>query len=590
MSLETNQIVWSEEMYKMFGLDQTLPPPPLTEHMKFFTQESWDLLSTSIERTRVLGTPYELELDTVTIDGLNGCVWVRGEAETDSEGNTKSIWGAYQDITNSKKAKEELIASEKKYKLLYTSMTQGLALHEIITDADGKTVDYVFLDINDSYTKLLGITKEMSIGKRITQVIPNVEQYWIDIFGKVALKGEPIYYENYLERTGKYYATYSYSPQKGQFAVLVTDITEKKKYQDKLIYLSYHDQLTGLHNRRFFEEELNKIDTTDNLPLSVIMTDVNGLKIINDSFGHKAGDELLKKVAEVLKKVSRDDDIIARLGGDEFVIILPKTDDVETKRIANLIKELSVNEKISNLELSISYGYATKISELEEINDVLANAENHMYRLKLYERSSMRSKTIDIIMNTLFEKSKRESLHSARVSKICEAIAIKLNFTKDDISRIRIAGLIHDIGKISIDEKILNKAGKLNTKERQEIEKHPESGWRILSSSDEFSDLENFILCHHERWDGQGYPNGLIGEQIPLESRIIAVADAYDAMTGERSYRTAISKDEAAKEIMRCSGSQFDPKIADVFVNKVLFESGITLECDLYKKIEIIKN
>lgn len=578
LNLATNQVVWSEELYKMYGFDPALPPPPYTEHMKLFTPESWALLSTSLECTRSSGIPYELELNTVTIDGFLGWMWVRGEAESDAEGNITSLWGAAQDITKLKNAEEKLKASEKKYKMLYTSMTQGLALHEIITDADGKAVDYVFLDINDSYTRLLGVTREMSIGKRITEIMPKVEQYWIDVFGKVALTGEPMYYENHLETTGKYYATYSYSPQKGQFAVLVTDITEQKEYQKNLIYLSYHDQLTGLHNRRFFEEELMRMDISNNLPISIIMFDVNGLKIINDSFGHTFGDELLKKSAEILKKGSRPDDIIARLGGDEFVILLSNTDAHETVQIANNIKELSGKEKILNIELSISYGYDTKTTVEQDLMDVMANAENHMYRHKLYERTSMRSKTIDIIMNTLFEKSNRESEHSKRVSKLCESIASELHFSKAHIDQIRIAGLIHDIGKISVEEKILNTTGRLDNDEWQGIIKHPESGWRILSSSNEFSELAQFVLDHHEKYDGNGYPNGLKGEAIPIEARIIAVADSYDAMTSLRTYKKVMSKEEAVDELLRCSGTHFDPEIVDVFVNKVISDGGRTVE------------
>jgi len=145
-----------------------------------------------------------------------------------------------------------------------------------------------------------------------------------------------------------------------------------------------------------------------------------------------------------------------------------------------------------------------------------------------------------------------------------------MNFDKDDANQMKIAGLILDIGKIGIDEKILNKAGILTDVERKEIEKHPEIGWSVLSSTNEFSELAQFVLAHHERWDGGGYPNGLKGEEIPIEARIITVADAYDAMTSERSYRNGVTKEEAIKELKRCSGTHFDPEIVEVFVNQVL--------------------
>ena len=348
------------------------------------------------------------------------------------------------------------------------------------------------------------------------------------------------------------------------------DITDRIAAEKKLMYLSYHDQLTGMYNRRFFEEEVKRLDTKINLPISIIIGDINGLKLVNDSFGHALGDKLLKKAAEIIKKGCRSDDIIARHGGDEFVIILPKTDTLETIQIINRIKNFTLNEKISNVGLSISFGYDTKEKNEQKITEILANAENQMYRHKLHERSSLRSRTIDIIMNALFEKSNRELKHSKRVSEICQEIASNMNFEKDDISQIGIAGLVHDIGKIGIDENILNKPGRLCNEERDEIEKHPERGWRILNSTIEFSELSKFILEHHEKWDGSGYPKGLKGEEISIEARIITVADSYDAMTSERSYRNGISKEEAVEEIKRYSGSQFDPQIAKIFVERVL--------------------
>jgi len=350
----------------------------------------------------------------------------------------------------------------------------------------------------------------------------------------------------------------------------IQDITEYKKAEEEILYLSYHDQLTGLYNRRFYEEELKRLDTERNLSMTIAMGDVNGLKLINDSFGHAIGDELLKKAAEVIKKGCRADDIIARLGGDEFVIILPKTDAFETEQIIKRINDLSLKEKVGSIDISITFGHETKNNKEENIQEIFKNTEDHMYRHKLSESSSMKSKTIDLIMNTLFEKNNREMLHSKRISEICEDIATKMNFNKEDVNQIRIAGLMHDIGKIGIDENILNKTQKLSSDEWKEIEKHSEIGYRILSSVNEFSEIAEHVLEHHEKWNGKGYPRGLKGEEISLQARIIAVADAFDAMTRDRTYGKALSEEEAINEIRRCSGIQFDPTIARVFIEKVL--------------------
>ena len=193
-----------------------------------------------------------------------------------------------------------------------------------------------------------------------------------------------------------------------------------------------------------------------------------------------------------------------------------------------------------------------------------------MYKHKLYESHSMRTKTIDMIMNTLFEKSTREMFHSKRVSDLCEAITLHMNFDQDDINSVKLAGLMHDIGKMGIDEKILNKPKSLTTSQWDEMRKHPEIGYRILNSSNEFSDMANYVLQHHERYDGNGYPNKLKGEEISIEARIIAVADSYDAMTSDRTYRKGLTEEEAINEIKKCAGKQFDPSIAKILVEKVL--------------------
>ncbi|MBC3888042.1 diguanylate cyclase [Acetobacterium paludosum] len=349
----------------------------------------------------------------------------------------------------------------------------------------------------------------------------------------------------------------------------IQDITRIKKTEEKIRYLSYHDYLTGLFNRRFYEEVLSKLDKEENLPLTLVMADVNGLKIINDSFGHAIGDELLKKASEVIKNGCRKSDVVARLGGDEFVIILPKTAQNTAADIIKDIEALAVKEKVKGLKLSIAFGNHTKERKEENIQKILKNAEDNMYQHKLYESTSKRSKTIEIIMNTLYEKSDREMMHSTRVSRICEKIGIEMKFDQDEINRIKTAGLIHDIGKMGIDENILNKRGKLNMDEWKEIKKHPEIGYRILSSVNEFSEMADYILEHHERWDGKGYPKGLKGEEISLQGRIVAVADSFDAMTSDRTYRKGLRKDEAIAEIKRCAGNQFDPNIARLFVEVV---------------------
>ena len=348
------------------------------------------------------------------------------------------------------------------------------------------------------------------------------------------------------------------------------DITDWKKAEKEIHYLSYHDQLTGLYNRRFYEAELKRLDTEINLPMTIVMGDVNGLKLINDSFGHVMGDELLKKVAEVIKKGCRADDIIARLGGDEFVILLPKTDAFETEQIIKRINDLSLKEKVGTIDISISFGYETKNNEEEKIQEVFKKAEDYMYEKKLFESPSMRGKTIGAIISTLHEKNKREEQHSHRVSALCKRMGEALGLSEHKIEELKSVGLLHDIGKIAIDENIFNKPGKLTDDEWKEIKRHPEIGYRILSTVNDMSETAEYVLAHHEKWDGKGYPRGLKGEEIPFASRIITIADAYDAMTSERNYRSVLPNEVALEELQKNAGIQFDPKLVSVFIEKVL--------------------
>lgn len=347
------------------------------------------------------------------------------------------------------------------------------------------------------------------------------------------------------------------------------DATEKKKKQAEIEYLSFHDQLTGLYNRRFFENELIRLDTARNFPLTVALLDVNGLKLANDAFGHAVGDKVLQKVTELIKKVCRTNDIIARVGGDEFVIIFPKTDSNQAGKIMERLVQVTAREKVGSLNLSISCGWACKQNAGDNIATVLKKAEDHMYRRKLSESASIHYKTIAVIIKTLYEKNQREEQHSKRVSQLCAAIGTALGLSDEDIIELRTVGLMHDIGKIAIDDRILEKSEALSKTEWLEIERHPEIGYKILSSVNQFAPLADYVLAHHERWDGQGYPKGLKGDAIPLEARIIAVADAYDAMTSDRPYRSKLSPDAAIKEIKGNSGTQFDPDIVKVFLEKV---------------------
>jgi diguanylate cyclase (GGDEF)-like protein/PAS domain S-box-containing protein len=353
---------------------------------------------------------------------------------------------------------------------------------------------------------------------------------------------------------------------------IIFDVTEREKANEKIIYISYHDYLTGLYNRRFFEEEFIRLNTADNFPLAIIMGDVNGLKLINDAFGHSSGDIVLKGAADLLQFCAREQDIAARVGGDEFALILPGADEQEVK---NRVKQFEINNNSktsASAPLSISFGYAIQKSPGDTLDVLMKEAEGLMYANKYYDDRSIKGKTVEIIMNTLFEKSAREKMHSERVGKSAASIAESMGLSAETVNRIRTAGYLHDIGKIGIIEKILNKNDLLNNEEWLIMKSHAERSHRILVNTIEFSEISSYVLYHHERWDGKGYPEGLQGRSIPLESRIIAVADSYDAMIHERNYCKKKTRQEAIEEMLRCSGSQFDPEVVVAFMKLVEYD------------------
>ncbi len=344
------------------------------------------------------------------------------------------------------------------------------------------------------------------------------------------------------------------------------DVTVEKQKIEVIEFMSYHDLLTGLFNRAFFEEELKRLNTKRNLPLTIVMADVNGLKLTNDAFGHAVGDKLLQLASDAMRNGCREDDIIARIGGDEFAILLPQTDGENAEKIVDRIRENCSKAGIGAVVLSISFGWESKVFIEEDIYDIQKKAEDRMYRRKLFESPMMRWKTIDAITQTLYETHKGEEKHSKRVRHLCELMGKQLSLGERELKELTNAGRLHDIGKIAIDRSILNTTELLNDEEWREIKRHPEIGYRILSSVSELSDVAQSVLAHHERWDGKGYPKMLKETQIPLNARIISLAVAYDVMT-EGTYRPVLSKEKALEQIRLNAGTQFDPELAKMFIN-----------------------
>lgn len=358
--------------------------------------------------------------------------------------------------------------------------------------------------------------------------------------------------------------------------VIFRDVTEKKEKRAAIEYNSFHDALTGLYNRRFFEEELVRLDTERNLPLSVIIGDVDGLKLTNDIFGHEAGDELIKKVSEIFKKVCRADDIIARWGGDEFAILLPQTEKKDAQKLTERIKDNFSKEKIKSIQGNVSLGVATKYEPEENIEVIIASAEDNMYMKKTLNRGKKKEDAFNVILDKLYGELPAEAEHARRTSEMCKKIARKMKLPEAEINKVSKAAYLHDIGKVALDKEVASKNEYVVDDTYKEMKLHPVVGYRILNAFDHTMDLANVVLGHHERWDGTGYPQGLKGKETPKLARIIAVGERFDDMTTDKEYRKAISIDEALDEMKRNVGTHYDPEVVEALEKVIIDENTYT--------------
>lgn len=480
---------------------------------------------------------------------------------------------------------------------IFMQMPLGYACHEIISGNSTHTQDYVLAEANDSFFQYLGLDRETALQKNVTS--------FLDLTSDA--KGWHLFYENINTSSHEKPMTASireqtfkvtfYQPDTSHLITLFDDMTDIyrelqiritdhsevmfikdmknnkildrsliQKQQKRILYLSSHDPLTDLFNRTYLEKQMTRIDKTSMLPVTVIMGDVNGLKVINDSLGHKTGDLLLKEVAKIVELTIKNKGISARWGGDEFLILLPHIDIPGAHAMIHRLEDAFQKNEQLPLEISVSLGFDVKQTISDNLHQSQKKAEEQMYCKKLLVEKSCRSTIINTLLATLYEKSMETEEHALRLETSCIAMAEKMELAAEEKNELSLLAMLHDIGKVGIHLDILKKPGPLNEEEWREMKRHPEIGCRIVQNIPELSTVADYILFHHERFDGTGYPKGLKGDQIPLFCRILSVADSYDAMTNSRAYRKAMNGQEAMKEIKRCSGTQFDPEIVSVFL------------------------
>jgi diguanylate cyclase (GGDEF)-like protein/PAS domain S-box-containing protein len=360
---------------------------------------------------------------------------------------------------------------------------------------------------------------------------------------------------------------------------LENEIEESIKVQKVLSYLSYHDSLTGLLNRTSFEDRMRQLEDQRCKASGIIICDLDGLKLINDTLGHKDGDELLKAAAAVISKALISGDLAARIGGDEFAIITENSSEEEIHsayiKICHGIMEY--NEGNPKIPLSMSIGYSIRDNS-KTMKEVFKEADNNMYRKKLLKSHNTKEAIVKTLIKALKSKDFIAQGHAERLFEIMVGMAEIIGLPEHKVNNLWLMAQFHDIGKVGISDSILFKPDVLNTEEFSELKRHCEIGYRIARNSPELEPIAEQILKHHEWWNGNGYPFGLKGEEIPIECRLFSIADAYDVMTTERPYKTTLSQSEAINEILRCGGRQFDPNLVLGFVEFIKIKNSVRVE------------
>lgn len=468
-----------------------------------------------------------------------------------------------QQISSSEFRKSKEI-SEEKYRRVFDENPLGMFQY------DNKGIIQI---ANSRFAEILQTNPSNLIGLDMT-TLPNKKL--VDLLTR-SLAGETTYFEDFYQSVfsgHRFYTRVQFMPfisDKTQIGGigLVEDLTESYESKRQIEELIKTDPLTKTLNRQTFDQLLFQNHTKNEHPISILIGDINTFQIINETFGFDEGNRILIEISNIFKsKVSKNIRAF-RTGGDEFSLIMFKTNENTTKAIMEELKDSISHIQINNINMMMSFGVATCGDCTDDLTDVYQKALTNLKSNKVLDGSSVSKKTIDIVMATLFEKNKRELSHSERVGEIAGKIAEEFHLGTAFNKKVKLAGRLHDIGKINLDQTILDKPGKLTDAEWQMIKKHPESGFHILSSVPEYLEIAGIVLSHHERFDGTGYPNCIKGHDIPLPSRIITLADSFDAMTVSRPYHKSMTLEESIEEIRRCSGTHFDPEVVEIFIKLV---------------------
>lgn len=364
---------------------------------------------------------------------------------------------------------------------------------------------------------------------------------------------------------------------------LKRELKERQKAEKLMQYHCWHDALTGLYNRTFLEIVLNEYVQSGVKGFGIICGDLDGLKMVNDTLGHEAGDALLRRTADLFRKILPESAITVRTGGDEFVSLLIGINEEELWKWYQQLQTEAQKQECGQLPLQISFGcrYQERcIPGGDELRNLLREADDAMYRQKNFRRQSTRGVVIQALLKMIELHESVTNGHSQRLKRLAEKLAREMELSEEEVEKVVLLAQFREIGRIGLPEPLLTKQEPLTDAERQEIQRHAEIGYRIALVIPELEGIAELIRTHHEWWNGKGYPRGLKGEDIPLESRIVAIVDAYDAMTNPSVYREARNGEQVERELRCGRERQFDPKLLDVFLEKIVREEKKTQEAE----------
>jgi len=547
----------------------------LFEVLKLVNTQTGDVCDNPVHTVISTGRSQELANHTALIDREGRKYQIADSASPirDDEGNITGVVFVFRDVTEKYRQEEALRESERTMQTLLSNLP-GLAYR------CANEPDWPMEFVSRGCEELLEYTPEELVSRdarEYGQLIHPEDAPRVDREVQEALSQGSAFELEYRIRTksGEERWVWEKGRAVGRDAHgrqilegFVTDITEYKEFQEKLNFLSFHDTLTGLYNRNFFEEEMSRLGDGRYSPVGIIVCDLDGLKFVNDTLGHQSGDTMLVDIARLLQTIFRSSDIVARIGGDEFAVLLTHSSHKITEYLARRLRR-SVEEYNRNdpwIPLSLSIGYAVSERGTTDMQALFREADNRMYREKIQREGSARSAAVHALTRALEARDFITEGHSERLQHLMAAMARALNMSEEKVNDLILLAQFHDLGKVGVPDRILFKPGPLTEEEMEEMQKHCEIGHRIAHSVSDLAPIAEWILSHHEWWDGRGYPRGLKGEEIPLPCRILAIADAYDTMTSERPYKEAVSADAAIQELRRCAGTQFDPVLVEQFV------------------------